>query len=102
MGRVLVRGGEVALEFEHRWSPDLLWPIADALAGGRLGYRQPLRTALANLFAPASAPVTIDYPFTRPDGAEVIFHLWLFGGGAIDRILARHGFTRLERHSIHS
>jgi ubiquinone/menaquinone biosynthesis C-methylase UbiE len=102
MRRVLRPGGEIALEFEHRWSLDLLWPLVDGLADGALRYRQPLSRTLRNLFASTHGPVPIEYPFIRPDGVEVIFNLWLFGAGAIDRVLARHGFERLERHTIHS
>ncbi len=102
MRRVLRPGGEAAIEFEHRASPDLLWPIADRALGGRLRYGQSLRGALHNLVAPWDEPVRIEYPFTRPDGVEVVFRLWLFGRRAIDRALARHGFERVERHSIHS
>ncbi len=102
MRRVLRPGGELAIEFEHRGSPDLLWPIADLLLGGPFRYRQSLRTAIHTLVAPWDQPVQIDYPFTRPDGVEVNFRLWLFGRRAIDRVLARHGFERIERHSIHS
>jgi ubiquinone/menaquinone biosynthesis C-methylase UbiE len=102
MRRVLRPGGELAIEFEHRWSPDLLWPLVDRLCGGRLGYGQPLRRTLRNLVARADAPVEIEYPFVRPDGVKVVFNLWLFGGAAIDRVLARNGFEPLERHAIHS
>jgi len=102
MSRVLRPGGEIAVEFEHRWAPDLVWPLVDRMIGGRLRYRQPLATIARNLVSSPSEPVKIAYPFVRPDGVEVEFQLWLFGARAIDAVLERHGFEPVERHTIHS
>lgn len=67
MARVLKPGGTLFLEAEGRWNGDLLWTLADALAGGRR-YRMPWKQALAMVRSPFSAPVTVDYPFE---------HAWL-------------------------
>lgn len=96
IARVLKPGGTLFLEAEGRWNGDLLWTLADALAGGRQ-YGMPWKHALAMARSPFSAPVTVDYPFE---------HAWLkltlFTRRGLWRDLQRLGLRVLRNWTIHS
>lgn len=96
MARVLKPGGTLFLEAEGRWNGDLLWTLADALAGGHR-YGMPWKQALAMVRSPFSAPVTVDYPFE---------HAWLkltlFTRRGLWRDLRRLGLRVLRNWTIHS
>ncbi|MCX7854467.1 MAG: methyltransferase domain-containing protein [Anaerolineae bacterium] len=96
MARVLKPGGTLFLEAEGRWNGDLLWTLADALAGGRR-YGMPWKQALAMARPPISAPVIVDYPFE---------HAWLkltlFTRRGLWRELRRLGLRVLKNWTVHS
>ncbi|MBC7227524.1 MAG: methyltransferase domain-containing protein [Thermoflexales bacterium] len=96
MARVLKRGGTLFLEAEGRWNGDLLWTMADALAGGRR-YGMSWEQTLAMVRPPFSAPVTVDYPFE---------HAWLkltlFTRRGLWRDLRQLGLRVLKNWTVHS
>ena len=96
MARVLKPGGTVFLEAEGRWNGDLIWTLADAMAGGRR-YRMPWKQALALVRPPSSAPVTVDYPFE-----DAVLQLTLFTRRGLQRELRRLGLRVLKNWTVHS
>ena len=96
MARVLKPGGTVFLETEGRWNGDLIWTLADAMAGGRR-YGMPWKRALALVRPPSSAPVTVDYPFE-----DAVLQLTLFTRRGLQRELRRLGLRVLKNWTVHS
>ena len=86
---------------EQRASLDLLWPLVDLLAGGRLDYAQPLATILANLLAPGGTSVRVDYPFSLADGRDVTLPLWLFSVVELERLFRGAGLRVVARIGVH-
>jgi SAM-dependent methyltransferase len=62
LARVLAPGGRLLLEVEHRWSLDLAWMVASALAGDALGYGVPVREAWRGLVGRPGDGCTLAYP----------------------------------------
>ncbi len=96
IARVLKPGGTLFLEAEGRWNGDLLWTLADALAGGRQ-YGMPWEQARAMVRPSFSAPVTVDYPFEHAS-----LRLTLFTRRGLWRDLQRVGLKVLRNWTIHS
>ncbi|HYE94528.1 MAG TPA: class I SAM-dependent methyltransferase [Terriglobales bacterium] len=75
LARVLRPGGRLLLECEHKWSLDLAWAMASALAGDRLGYGVSARAMREALAAPKRTPLRLPYPdygtLTLFDGADL-------------------------------
>ena len=62
IARVLRPGGRLLLECEHRGSLDLLWALASALTGDRLGYGLTTAQALRQLVTWPTRSVVTEYP----------------------------------------
>ena len=62
VARVLRPGGRLLLECERRWTPDLAWTLASALAGDPLGYGVTPATAWRAFRRPWRAAVRLPYP----------------------------------------
>jgi MPBQ/MSBQ methyltransferase len=62
LGRVLEPGGRLLVEVEHRWSLDLLWMLASAVAGDGLGYGVSRREAWRAIARGPRRSATIPYP----------------------------------------
>jgi MPBQ/MSBQ methyltransferase len=62
LGRVLAPGGRLLVEVEHRWSLDLLWMLASAVAGDGLGYGVSRREAWRALTSHPREGATVPYP----------------------------------------
>jgi MPBQ/MSBQ methyltransferase len=62
LARVLRPGGRLLLECEHKWSLDLAWALASALAGDVLGYGVSARALCRALLRPPRAPIVLPYP----------------------------------------
>jgi SAM-dependent methyltransferase len=62
LARVLRPGGRLLLECEHKWSLDLAWTAASALAGDRLGYGVSAPALWRALRRPLRAPIALPYP----------------------------------------
>lgn len=94
LARVLVPGGRLLLELEHRWSMDLLWTLLSALGGDGLRYGVPAREAWRALTRRPREGCTVTYPgygrlrlFTRPE---------------LTRMLGAAGLRPLRWWGIHS
>lgn len=94
LGRVLRPGGRLLLEVEHKWSADLAWMAASALAGDRLGYGVSARALWRALARPLAQGCVLPYPGY---GA-----LRLFTGAELRRLLDRAGLTTTRTWGIHS
>ena len=62
IARVLRPGGRVLLDCEHKWSVDLAWTAASALARDALGYGTPPAALWRALRRPLRAPFVLSYP----------------------------------------
>jgi MPBQ/MSBQ methyltransferase len=62
LARVVRPGGRVLLEVEHRWSLDLVWRLASAVAGDPLGYGAAPADARRAFSRPLASGVWMDYP----------------------------------------
>lgn len=62
IARVLRPEGRLLLECEHKWSLDLAWALASALAGNALRYDVPLGTMWRALRRRPAAPIALPYP----------------------------------------
>ena len=94
LGRVLRPGGRLLLEVEHKWSADLVWMAASALAGGRLGYGVSAGELWRALTRPLDEGCVIAYPGY---GA-----LRLFTVAEIGRFLLPAGLTPTRMWGVHS
>jgi SAM-dependent methyltransferase len=94
LGRVLRPGGRLLLEVEHKWSADLAWMAASALAGDALGYGISLRALGRALARPPGEGCVLPYPGY---GA-----LRLFTGPELRRLLATAGLSLTTTWGIHS
>ena len=94
LGRVLRPGGRLLLEVEHKWSADLAWMAASALAGDALGYGVSLRALGRALGRPASEGCVLAYPGYGP--------LRLFTGAELRRWLSAAGLSMTRTWGIHS
>ena len=101
MAEALPAGGSLFLEVEQKASPDLVWPIADTLLRGRLGYEQSLRTSLVNLLAAPGRSVHIDYPFELANGQQLTLPIWLFSTGDLRRAFDAAGLEIADTLGIH-
>lgn len=98
MARVLRPGGLLLLECEHAWSLDVLWSVADALSGGRLGYGLRRAEAWRLLARRPSAGCVVRYPgygairlFTMSELASMLGA----AGLAVERARGIHMATNL-------
>jgi SAM-dependent methyltransferase len=98
IARVLRPGGRLLLECEHKWSLDLAWTAASALARDRLGYGVTLGRLWRELRRPLSAPIALPYPgygtltlFTAADLRRRLASLGL----ACERAWGIHAITGL-------
>jgi SAM-dependent methyltransferase len=94
LSRVLKPGARLVLEVEHRWSLDLGWTLASALAGDRLGYGVSPREAWRAFARRPRDGFTVAYPrYGR---------LRLFTRGGLRATLTRVGLRPLRWWGIHS
>jgi MPBQ/MSBQ methyltransferase len=101
IAHALTPGGLLFLEVEQKRNLDLLWPAADRLVGGRLGYQQDWSDIFANLFSAPARSIHIDYPFELQDGGEVTLPIWLFSVHELERIFRRAGLDVIGRLGVH-
>jgi MPBQ/MSBQ methyltransferase len=101
IGRVLRPRGRLLLECEHRWSLDLVWGVASALTGDRLGYGLTVRQALEPLRRPWRQSVPIDYPLPVAAGRTESVRLRLFTRAALERMLRAAGLTTIRAWGVH-
>jgi SAM-dependent methyltransferase len=101
MAAALRPGGVLFLEVEQKRNPDLLWPLADRLLGGALGYEQDWGQILRNLRSRRGESVRIDYPFPLHDGATMTLPIWLFSVSELEEIFASCGLAVVARTGIH-
>lgn len=94
--------GVVLLESEMKFNLDLFWPIIDSLLGGRLGFEQPARVSLGNLFRAVRGDLVIDYPFALQDGTELHLPMRLFSHRGLYKRIKASGFKPAKSRSIHS
>lgn len=100
LARVLRPGARLLVEVEHRWSPDVGWMLAGALARDALGYGASLRDAWRALARPLAGPCWIDYPAGPPAGAG--FRLRLFAGRELRRLMTGAGLHWQRCWGIHA
>jgi SAM-dependent methyltransferase len=94
IARVLRPGGRLLLECEHKWSLDLAWTAASALARDALGYGVTPGRLWRELRRPPSAPITLPYPGYGT--------LTLFTAADLRRQLASLGLTWRRAWGIHA
>jgi len=94
IARVLRPGGLLLLECEHKWSLDLAWTLASALAGDALGYGLSIRDAWRQMARPPREGFVSAYPGY---GALRFFTL-----AELDAMLAAAGLTRRRVWGIHA
>jgi ubiquinone/menaquinone biosynthesis C-methylase UbiE len=101
MAGALTENGVIFLEVEQKRNMDLIWPIVDNLAGGKLGYEQRWGEVLRNLFSPRGKSIKIDYPFELNDGNEVILPMWLFSVNELALLFQKNNLQIKDRMGIH-
>jgi SAM-dependent methyltransferase len=94
LSRVLVPGGQLLVETEHRWSLDLGWALLSALLGDPLGYGLSWREALAPIASPRARGCWIRYPGYPP--------LRLFTRAELDGLLRTAGLEPLQWWGVHA
>jgi ubiquinone/menaquinone biosynthesis C-methylase UbiE len=87
LGRILRPGGTLVLEYEHKWSLDLVWTLISALTGDSLGYHVRPSDAVRQVARPWSEGFRVDYPVALPDGGQEYMRLRLFTMTEIARML---------------
>jgi SAM-dependent methyltransferase len=92
LGRVLRPGGRLLVECEHAWNLDLVWALADAVSGGRLGYGLTLGQLWRALRCHGGR--WLPYPGYGP--------LRLFTTAELRGLLAAAGLTLRRRWGIHA
>jgi ubiquinone/menaquinone biosynthesis C-methylase UbiE len=102
IARVLRPGGLVLLECEQRWSLDLAWALASAVAGDPLGYGLTRRDAWRQLARPLGEGLHSDYPVTLPDGAQGYMRLRLFTMAELAAMLGAAGLVVGRTWGIHA
>ncbi len=90
LARVLEPGARLLFDVEHRWSLDLVWTLASALAGDALGYGVPPREAWSQI----TRPSTMTYPGYGP--------LRVFTRPELRSMLARSGLRPVRWWGIHA
>ncbi len=94
LARVLRPGGRLLLECEHKWSLDLAWTLASALAGDPLGYGVSAAALWCALRRPPGASIALPYPGYGT--------LTLFTAGDLRRRLAAAGLCWQRAWGIHA
>jgi SAM-dependent methyltransferase len=94
LGRVLRSGGRLVLEVEHKWSADLAWMAANALAGDALGYHVSGRAIWRALARPLAEGCVLPYPGYGS--------LRLFTGPELRRLLTAAGLSSTTTWGVHS
>jgi SAM-dependent methyltransferase len=94
IARVLRPGGRLLVEYEHRWSLDLLWMLASGLTGDALGYGVSAATLWPALRPPWRAAVRLPYPGYGT--------LTLFSTADMRRRLQAHGLSARLAWGIHA
>jgi SAM-dependent methyltransferase len=96
LGRVLRPGGRLLLEVEHKWSADLAWMAASAVAGDALGYGVSATALWRALAVPLRESCVIPYPgygALRLFTASELRHLLDASGLAVARTWGIHSVT---------
>jgi SAM-dependent methyltransferase len=94
LARVLRPGGRLLLECEHKWSLDLAWTLASALAGDPLGYGVSAGALWRALRGPLGAAIALPYPGYGT--------LTLFTAGDLRRRMAAAGLCWQRAWGIHA
>jgi ubiquinone/menaquinone biosynthesis C-methylase UbiE len=94
LARVLRPGGRLLLEVEHKWSADLGWMAASALAGDALGYGVDTRALRRALARPLAESCVLPYPGYG--------ELRLFTARSLRRLLDAAGLASVRAWGIHS
>ena len=94
LGRVLLPGGRLLLEAEHKWSADLAWMAASAATGDALGYGVSAPALWRALARPLGQSCVLPYPGYG--------ELRLFTAGELSRLLAAAGLAVVRTWGIHS
>ena len=94
LARVLRPGGRLLLECEHKWSLDLAWTLASALAGDPLGYGVSAPALSRALRRRPGASIALPYPGYGT--------LTLFTAGDLRRRLAAAGLCWQRAWGIHA
>ena len=94
LGRVLVPGGRLLVETEHRWSLDLGWALLSALLGDPLGYGLSWREALRPIVSPRARGCWLRYPGYPP--------LRLFTRAELDGLLRTAGLEPVRWWGVHA
>ncbi|MBI1737302.1 MAG: methyltransferase domain-containing protein [Candidatus Rokubacteria bacterium] len=102
LGRVLRPRGLVLLECEQKWSLDLAWALASAVAGDPLGYGLTPAEAWRQLARPIGEGFHADYPVALPDGAQGYMRLRLFTMAEIAAMLRAAGLVTRRAWGIHA
>jgi SAM-dependent methyltransferase len=102
ISQALVPGGLAFIELEQKLNLDLYWPVLDVLLGGRIGYEQRARQAIANVFAWPGENLRISYPFELHDDAHVDLPITLFSVGYLADAFERHSLEVVSRMGIHA
>lgn len=96
--RDLAAGGRIFFEIEQRWSLERLWPIADKLLAGLLGYRESWTHILSNLNP--GHPAYVDWE-TERYGKKYRHPFRLYGVGEVEKIFAEYGLKMIDKMGIH-
>jgi len=99
--RVLKSGGTLFIEVENRWNMDILWRGLNSLLDNRLGYNTTSRDFMRLLFSRPTESVSAGYPFILRDKVEDVKARY-FTFASLTRELKKHGFSVLNKWSIHS
>ena len=102
MCRVLKPGGNIFLESDNKWSPDMAWCLASTLVGDPLGYHGTVGEAIGYF----NRPIHEGYPYVFPlhfdDDKVRLLNLRTFTYHELRDQLHRGGCTIKKVYSVHS
>jgi MPBQ/MSBQ methyltransferase len=111
MGRVLVPGGALALECEHKWSLDLAWALVSSVTRDSLRYGVTPPEVWRQLARPLGQGFVLRYPVIPTTGVErrpgepatpEWMRLRLFTMAEIRPLLERSGLVIVRTRGIHA
>jgi MPBQ/MSBQ methyltransferase len=102
LGRVLVPGGTLALECEHKWSLDLAWALVSSVTFDSLRYGVTPRQVWHQLARPLRQGFVLHYPVTATTPTAQWMRLRLFTMAEIRTILEGAGFVVVRTRGIHA
>jgi ubiquinone/menaquinone biosynthesis C-methylase UbiE len=102
MCRVLKPGGQLFLESDNKWSPDMFWCLASTLVGDPLEYHGTVKEAIGYFKRPLHEGYPYVFPLHFDDNKVRLLNLRTFTYHEIKDQLAKGGCAIRHVYSVHS